>query len=212
MIHRPLLLCFGLVLAAPAMAGPICPSNNMNACTIASSILPADSRTCSVCDIYGCSSVNAHYDIPGASLNVSVSVYGEGGNAGGVVVQDDFHVIGVASGTPLTFTAHLLVGLTNANANLTDAFGHTASATTDTNPLQTELTLEVAALAGEPFRLVFELQATGDAVSGTGSGTGHFSFSGIPQGAAVASCNGYVSDPLVPTHVTSWGRLKSMYR
>jgi hypothetical protein len=41
---------------------------------------------------------------------------------------------------------------------------------------------------------------------------GHFSFSNIPAGAAIVSCKGYTSDPVVPVHGTSWGHLKALYR
>jgi len=49
----------------------------------------------------------------------------------------------------------------------------------------------------------------GDAY-GTLDGT--ISFSNVPLQASVVSCNGYVSNPVVASKPTSWGKLKALYR
>jgi len=206
-----------LLLAATACgtaaANPSCPLNHLMAGVSVDSSLPVDHRSSSVCDPYGCADVSVSYSIPAAQLSASSGSSGAMGTGGSVLVQDDFTLIGPAAGTPATLTVHMAVGRSGyLAAYLRDGLGTETSTSgdgTDNSPV--DLTLDVAALAGQPFRLQFELVVYNYYV-GDGSVFAHFSFTGIPPGAAVVSCNGYASGQVVPARATSWGRLKSLYR
>lgn len=208
-----LALLLAATAAGTAAANPACPLNHLMAGGPVDSSLPVDSRTRSVCDPYGCADCAVSYDIPAGQLSASSASSGATGTGGNVMVQDDFKMVGLAAGTPATLTVHM--GLFPSGffaANLRDGLGHVASASgdgTDNSPV--DLTLDVAALAGEPFRLQFEL-AVYNSYVGDGSVSASFSFTGIPPGAGVVSCNGYVSNPAVPARPASWGKLKRLYR
>jgi len=95
---------------------------------------------------------------------------------------------------------------------LSDANGHSVSDGSPFNgPPNLEITLPVDAIAGQPFRLHFELRCSNLGPLQAG-GSSTFSFSGLPPGAAVVSCQGYVSDQSVASRRSSWGKLKSTYR
>ncbi len=132
-------------------------------------------------------------------------------------VEDDFSIFGLPSGTPVSLTAHLTGYLqgggfppisSSAKAILSDASNNTQTASTPTSSY--DLALPVQAIAGQTFRLHFEIDVNNlGPVLGSGSGT--FSFTGLPPGTAVTSCQGYISDYTVPTHASTWGRLRLAY-
>ena len=70
----------------------------------------------------------------------------------------------------------------------------------------------VTFVAGTPVPLAFRLeghQTAGGAHATDANAT--FRFQGLPPGAYVTSCQGYV-DPSTPASPSSWGRLKVLYR
>jgi len=70
----------------------------------------------------------------------------------------------------------------------------------------------VTLTAGTPLPVSFKLDAMrvpGGSHSADGVGT--YRFSGLPAGAHVVSCQGYV-DPTTPALPSSWGALKAAYR
>ena len=207
-------LAFVLLASVGQLAhAAVCPSNQMGVGTgQVTSTLPADSHTTS--DTY------VSYNVPAATMSLSMSVCSgmfECGNAANVVVEDDFSLFGLPPGTPVALTAHLGVSLnggfsgtgtySNVTAYLKDALGGQQSAYA---PGTFDITLPVAAVAGQTFRLHFELY--GSTLHSSGDGSATFSFTGIPPGAAVTSCQGYVSDSTVPARAMTWGRLKTHYR
>ena len=203
-----LLACVGQLAHAA-----VCPSNRMGVGTgVVTSTLPVDSH--STGDTY------VSYDVPNGTLSLSMYVCFTGpecGNSANVVVEDDFGLYGLPAGTPVALTAHLVASLdggffdtgsySGVTAYLKDALGGQQVAHA---PGNFEITLPVAAIAGQTFRLHFELD--GYTLHSAGGGTATFSFTGIPAGAAVTSCQGYVSDRSVPARAMSWGRLKTHYR
>ena len=205
-------LAFVLLACVGSLAhAAVCPSNHMGAGFGVTSTLPIDS--------YGTSDTYVSYNVPAATLSLSMSNCSgtpECGNAADVIVEDDFSLFGLPPGTPVSLTAHLAGTLNGGfgggtyalvRAHLKDALGGQQDAS---SPAIFDLTLPVAAVAGETFRLRFELDGNTLQSSGTGSAT--FSFTGIPPGAAVTSCQGYVSDRSVPVRAMSWARLKTHYR
>jgi hypothetical protein len=69
-------------------------------------------------------------------------------------------------------------------------------------------------IAGTPFRLTFSVAnfTYGTPDQSFAQVSGLFSFANVPAGAAIVSCNGYVSDRAVPVRATTWGQLKTLYR
>ena len=159
--------------------------------------------------------MNTRYDIPNGVLSANAGVSGDGYGYAEVTMQDDFTVYGLPAGTSVVLAAHFNVrissnslGYPKGDGTLREAFGDSVTAFL---PGVTDLRIDVSAVAGQPFRLSYELSARGDYMGG-GSVSGLISFSGVPSGAAVLSCNGYVSDRTVAVRSASWARLKSIYR
>ena len=206
-------VALSLLLAAAASADPNCPPNQFYGLggPVKSSTLPKDSMSTDVCELFTCGTFSARYDIPLGSFHVST--------VGGivdvisfkVVAQDDFRVTGLPPGSPVSVVAHLSVTLLKAGAHLKDAAAHDASALADLDPVVTDLSLPIAATAEQPFLLQVELSSILDSAGGA-NGAGTLSFSGLPPGATVVSCNGYVGDQSTLARATSWGKLKRIYR
>ena|SRR5689334_3589799 len=207
-----------LLCAAPVARAAVCPQNNMagDGQSVFSS-LAVDARDLG--------NTNERYNVPQGTLGLTLkwpcSRPGECGTSGKVYVEDDFSLYGLPPGTPVALTVHLAGDLevsfggfssTNTTAYLRDDLGHevVGSITPTTFPRHYDVSLPVAAIAGQPFRLHFEL--SGNALSTSGGGDGAFSFTGLPPGSAVTSCQGYVSDLSVPVAKRTWGALKRFYR
>jgi hypothetical protein len=76
--------------------------------------------------------------------------------------------------------------------------------------LPTTVQVMIQANAGDPFRVIAIAQASGNEIA-SGTVIGTLSFTGLPAGASVTSCRGFVQN-VVPTLAATWGRLKSAYR
>jgi hypothetical protein len=84
------------------------------------------------------------------------------------------------------------------------------SAATRANDFTTGATIEF--VAGTPTPVAFLLQAFQSPGGAHESyGLAKIRFTGLPPGALVTSCQGYV-DPATPALPTSWGRVKAAYR
>ena len=217
--HELLIAAGALLLSAsPALA--VCPDSHYGGGGgIVYVSTPTGGVTSSGCGAYGCSSSTVHFDIPAGNLSASCSSNGDAGNGNDLYVVDDFKLVAVPDGTPVHVLVNLLVsgnggdfgvGGGSGNASILDDVGGHADVSI-AEPLQTTLVLGEDVIAGQPFRLTFYV---GDSCFGDGgaSVTGHFSFSNLPAGGAIVSCNGYASNPSVPVRATSWGKLKALYR
>jgi hypothetical protein len=115
-------------------------------------------------------------------------------------------------------SAHFLVHLNGggsgvysySSAYLRDALGHETSAN-DGYPYPYDMVLPVNAIAGQPFRLHFELKC-GDVGPVQGSARGDLSFTGLPAGTGISSCQGFQGGEIVGARPSSWGRVKILYR
>jgi len=214
MTARCLALALLILIATAAHADTSCPSNLVQAGSVTkNSTDPTANAGGGVsCGDYGGGSASAFYDIPHARFFVDTRVYGDCGASAHVTVQDDFRVIGLAAGTPVAITVVLHVSANWSGGSVSDAYGNQASIfITPYDGGLGDVSLPISALGQQPFRLTFDSKAQADyAISGQASCS--FSFTGLPPGTAVVSCNGYVSDQPVAARPTSWGRLKSMYR
>lgn len=72
------------------------------------------------------------------------------------------------------------------------------------------LKLNAAYLPGEPFTVGMFVEATAVGIDNRQI-SGSLAFSKLPPGYTLTSCQGYAAAP-VATRVTSWGRLKQIYR
>lgn len=209
-----------LLASAPSISLGACPQNHFSIGAGSYSSLPVDSRSFTGSN----SSSSASYNVPAGTLSLSFGCSGAGGecgSSGGVYVEDDFSVFGLPAGTPVSLTAHLSGFLnggglpplySSVTAHLQDTNGNDVTASTPLpNGSDYALTFPVQAIAGQTFRLHFELSGYSlGPVPGSGSGT--FSFTGLPPGTAITSCQGFVSDPAVSAHASTWGGLRAIYR
>ena len=178
---------------------------------------PTGQKCCS--NVYGFSC--ASYDIPAGML----SAYGNDGAQ--VAMIDSFHVAGPAEGTPLEFTAQLILsgqasrvscthGAAAVRGRVSEGSSTPAEALAIAPPcgttyLDTTVEVQVHRLAGERFQ-INAFVSFGGYEGGSGSIYGTLRFAGLPEGASVVSCNGFYQGPPVPVAPASWGRLKTRYR
>ncbi len=207
----------GLVCAAPGALAAACPSNHLKVAEISvDSTLPTDERHFS--DAYR--DADAYYSVPGATLGMQFSSVGQVPNSATAIIEDDFKVVGVPDGAQVPLVAHLVVTFhaftqpgigSYVTTHLEDALGHDVTVSNpNQDPGTYDLTLPVQAVGGQTFRLHFEV--TGFGTGDPGDASAAFSFARIPPGVAVTSCQGYISDPAVPAHGFTWGRVRTLYR
>ena len=132
-------------------------------------------------------------------------------------IEDDFTVSGLAPGTPVSLNAHFVVDLSgscstvcaNGSANIQDGIGNTVTASGPQS--SDDFFLPVQAVAGQAFRLHFEVSCSNLGPIGA-SAQGAFSFTGLPAGTGITSCQGYASGTPVAARASSWGSVKILYR
>ncbi len=226
------LLACGLALtAAAAYAQGTCPTSTLD-CGDGpiQSTLPQHEI---VCGPYA--SGRASYDLVNGLLTANAAGDDPGG-LGRVEAVDEYHVIGVPDGTPLTFQAELLVSGTvtlgcgyspggSVGATLREGASNSASATASAVPescdelgvccggsaaLDRTLSVTLATAAGQAFRVTSILGAT--ARFGSASVSARLRFAGLPPGAAVVSCQGFRQDFPTPVRPLTWGALRVRYR
>jgi len=175
------------------------------------------------------------------SLNLvagTIQLIGGGGGgeyscSSGLHASDDYQLEGPASADPIPFqvrvhltgdlTAGLqsypIIGITCNWSRIWFTLSSGAASTVFSDEtsyppcvgktISGDLALPLAKLPGEPFTVRYE------PMSGTGGGVatinGVVSFTELPAGYSIVSCQGYGSQP-VPALPTSWGRLKKAYR
>ena len=214
-----LLLAAALVVAiTPGLArSQTCPYNQING---VNSSLSVDEKIVSGSGCCGSGGWSARYNVPAGTLSASVHGSGDFGASTSSLVVDDFTVVGLPNGTPVALTVHFAGGLNgggyaDAYTVVTATVGIVGGDFVDRrvpneDPGNFDLSLSVAAIAGQPTRLRFKIDAYCHASSGGGGGS--FTFAGLPPGAGIVSCQGYVAGVVVPASGTTWGRLKTLYR
>ena len=210
-----------------ALANPLCGVNSVFCYGAGTTTSTDPLNSCSVL------SSSASYDLIRGSFAV-----GSTPGAAAVAAVDQYRVEGVSPGTPLVFSAELVVHLRASPFNCHQAGSPPptafASATLregDSNQASVSITMPVICfpqyccpqaryldqtlrvtvtrLAGELFTLHFDLASGGD---GGEQGFGQLRFSGLPPGGFVVSCQGYRQDGPTAANGLSWGRLKQIYR
>jgi hypothetical protein len=158
------------------------------------------------------------YDIPHGTLvaNGSWNIY-NGGCGSNPMMRDEFTVVGVAEGTPIRFSAHLIVqGAISGKGRIWAAIGDNLAGsdgldTQVSGPVIADVSTFLECTAGVPFLLATELGAAGTTEpGGTVSATATLRFTDLPAGSAVVSCQKY--DVPVPALTRTWGSVKGTYR
>lgn len=224
-----------VVRASDALADPICGQNSVYCSTGGGTFTSTDS-------VGSCWERNseANYDLTRGAFTVRFAnaVAAPSYQAGAAVsTVDHYRVEGVSPGTPLAFSAELVVNLnvygflcwppgslmtTSASATVREGESNSSSASVttpvtcssagccaQTAGLQSVVRTTVTQAAGDPFTLHFDLIASGN---GSGHGSAELRFAGLPPGARVVSCQGFRQEFPTSVKEMSWGRLKSIYR
>ena len=222
------------VLAA-ATAHADCPSSTFlyGALDPSTPIVKVAARVDTVFSINPCDRVHGRYDVPAGLVIASIDLacFSESRfppSGLETILEDDFQLVGLAPGTPASFTvvlhlrgeahnfdapgggggwrmrATLQEGASNVVAkNWNVSFGGDQF-------INEPLPLAIAAVAGTPVHLRIAVRA--EALSGRAELEGLLEFTGLPPGVTLTSCRGYLSDAPVAARRTSWGRLKAVYR
>jgi hypothetical protein len=230
-------LCNALVVFSeltPSDAAAQCAPDTLNCGDFDQKIssAPADQLTCD--GYFGGGA--AAYDMMTGRLSAGASGSDISYSAG-ARVSDRYRIIGIPPGTLLSIRAELQVtGSISTNCRFTsDAGGQVSASLSEAggeeasyrsgrtcfncecfdygDPAEAVLAIPImrtAASADEEFQLGIRL-FTG-AGNGHSSGTARLRFTGLPQGAAVVSCQGYRQEVPVPVLATTWSRIKAAYR
>lgn len=162
-----------------------------------------------------------------------------GGGGGGeyscystLAASDTYELVGPASPIPIPFEVHVHlagdltgsmrsyfpIGLVcdGATVNFRISSGPAADSYTDQSispcagkSFDSGVVLSLAKLPDESFPIALRLDGTW--WGGTGSIRGDLTFTGLPEGYTIRSCQGYGGQP-VATLPLSWGNLKHIYR
>lgn len=141
--------------------------------------------------------------------------------------QDDFTIEGLASGTPVSFTAKLAG---EEGVTLQRGYNHfpylgtsLGAGPMDTDSVEVsqrglafdqhyEVSLPLQRAAGQPFRIHVVLDLGTSLDNDVVYANGKLHFDGLPQGASVSSCHGYHQDAAVSAQPMTWGALRARYR
>lgn len=226
-------LCLGASTLFPAsvLCQSSCPASTMT-CDFqeSSSTEPSGQISCPE------GSSNATYDLTRGIVRASAQHYCclSASTGARVLAQDDFTIVGVPPGETVTFQARLSVfargcsssqgsgsgdaGLwENASRNAEGNYTNFARVSADPYPGQpgclsvdgtAQITLK--GITGDSITLTYDASASG-VEGGGGEAYGRLSFAGLPPGAIIRSCQGFVQEFPVPTIPLSWGSLKQRY-
>ena len=220
-----LLLASLLALTIAGTARASCPLNTLTVHDSSeTSSASSDQLTLEhFCPPYGGTALaGASYDLVAGSAALTASGTSECGGGASVATHDVFTLVGPAAGS-FTFTARLVVhagfsgrpATSSSEAAATFREGASNSKGFNTGlglPGDATLDLTITRDVGQTFDLFLTLDCYSLGLSAGSDVTAQLSFLGLPPGYGVVSCQGYASDPSVPVRVTSWGRLKTIYR
>jgi hypothetical protein len=146
-----------------------------------------------------------------AVANRSLSCHNE------VTTADDYALVNVLDEPAIFFHAELhvtgtLSGSATALAGLAqDPMNYAVGQyTSSDSPVDERLAIPVFHASGASFLLAMDLHAALGATPGMADLTATLEFTGLPEGAGVASCQGYTMP--VPVVAGTWARVKATYR
>jgi hypothetical protein len=77
--------------------------------------------------------------------------------------------------------------------------------------VESSIELQIVVTEGEPFTLIYEIEAAGWGYNPTLDMSCTLSFPDLPAGAEITSCNGF-GQTEVPVEVTTWGGIKALFQ
>jgi hypothetical protein len=204
--------------ASPALAQ--CPNNTIDVC--GAFVSNAPSYSASGC---GLTSIGTgSYNLPSGMVSAqSDADYPDGYGNAHVITDDVYRLVGPPTSALISFSADLHAHGQGSSYFCTSASGSATlqsgtshqTATFHGSSCQGEgvdktLSLPQLRSVGESFDLIMDVVATASA-GASAAMDGNLSFSGLPPGYSIESCQGYLSTP-TPSRPLSWGRLKLRYR
>ena len=224
---RPRLKISGSLLGLLLLAGPTaslalaqCPNNTIDVCGVLVSNAP--SYSASGCD--AASMGTGSYNLPSGMVSAQSNAdYPDGYSYAHVTTEDVYRLVGPPTSALISFSADLQAHGQGSSYYCTSASGSATLRSGTSQQVATfhgsscqgegiDQTLSLPQLrsVGESFHLVMDVVASASP-GASASMDGSLSFSGLPPGYAIESCQGYVSNP-TPSRPVSWGRLKLRYR
>ena len=230
---RTIHLFAAAVLFMPAITGGIVSAQST--CPVSCIRILYDPETCSsrvavdstysACNDFNCGTGRVQYDLATGQVGASAYSPDRGNFTVGVRAVDDYRVVGLVDGQPLTFEARLEVDAFNRGsspwpelpygsgafgAEIREGLANAQSDARGNGKWNLILTIPIAVNAGTTFRIACSIDVGCE--SGSARADGQLRFFGLPPGASVVSCQGYRFDVPVSAIRTSWGSLKSEYR
>jgi hypothetical protein len=224
-------IILALAVAWSAGAWADCPVNTLRICAqTATYTVPAHGDSVPYCTLssdFRDRSDAAGYDIPGGLVWAHEKVIDGFGANVTAEAHDTYWIVGPAAGSAISCSVQCAMnGYGNCGARGTlslVAQGQTTSGSfandltvgpcNSTPALNSVASLTVSAQVDEPFDVSEKANLFGPFASG-GSAylSGRLSFTGLPPGYAVVSCNGFGGGPSTPARAMTWGRLRDVYR
>jgi hypothetical protein len=220
-----------LVLASVALAGPRAAGGQPDC---PQSCIPYAPQPCATLPVRDYSDAQlgsrAGYDLLAGHLIVgSLADIDESGGVGWVIARDRFRVTGLIGAQPATFEARLHVSGYLQLSGTGFRFGHVSAAlresttnvssyelsTPSGGPVDTTLALMLVHSPDDSFVLEYELLVQVGShtfAHERGGMDAYLTFTALPPGGMIVSCQGYPAGPVLPTRQTSWGRVKRLYR
>ncbi|HEY2953620.1 MAG TPA: hypothetical protein VGK89_00045 [Candidatus Eisenbacteria bacterium] len=230
MLRTTILLILDMFPAATGAVADSCPQSSV--CAHQCAFSPAAVRDTSyffACGAYGYSEAGERYDLGAGTASSTAAGDNDCPASGSLATYDVFRLVGPASGTPLAFSAIArLAGnvesacdpyaYASASVHFEEAGGKSrdfalslSTYSCGAQPIDQSLGIPLAHAVGDTFTLVVRLASSAQGYSAA-TIESQLGFEGLPQGYAVVSCQGFVSDPNVPVRAVSWGRVKATYR
>jgi len=208
-------VCWSLPLA---VAAQVCPSS----CVYGSG-LPSGDEICSTnssgdytfdgqCTAPFSTTAHARYDLAQGTFHGDASGCLEGGSYAILRAMDRYRVVGPATTIPIAFTARLnMQGLVEGEQQYLFQVGSGAPEYTNLPAtLPENATLALQYLPGEEFVLQMGFHFIGNNFA-FAVVDGALSFTGLPTGYSVRSCQGFASDAIGVASET-WGAVKTLFR
>lgn len=203
-----------------AKAGEACPTNTIFCNDTHTSTAPALSISCTdylfLNELTSSTEAFASYDLRSGMFHSSTSTGLSAGFRSLVLAQDIYQVIGNPSGIPLNFVATLRITasktiLSHACALLSGGTENQEKFCIGVGSFEIKISIPLEHVVGEPFPLLYQLWTDG-IEGGDSSISAVLEFEGLPPGATITSCQGFIQEFPVPVQEETWGSIKVLYR
>jgi hypothetical protein len=210
-----------LVLAVPILAGAQCPSSTV-LCEGTSSgevVFHVSATTPDAVNSIAYGRSTASYDLAEGRLFAGAYVYEANEQWSRAIAVDRFELHNVSTALLRIRMYISMFWQADPSSRMAWAGGSakltvgccTAMEGSDYQRIEPYVELEIVAVEGEPFELIYETCAWGEGYYPIATMSCRLEFLNLPLGAEITSCNGYGSTS-VPVDHTTWGQLKALYR